>query len=178
MDYRNPKLINFKNPYVWIVIFFLVIFSVIPSIYESGLFISILFLAAIGFLIIISYTFVLTSKRTTYYITSLRVIDFLSKSLLSKKKKFKEIQLNNIDFIRFWRDDLEIGECYPDREHFYKGDEIEYKNIIKRKYKYLLLRLSGKEGEKIKEKIVEILSKTVPMVQHSNLEWVYLKKKV
>ncbi len=135
------------------------------------------FSALIILMFVFNFTYYLFSKgeKESYYITTSRIIK-INKRLFSRTQRLKEISHDEIAYIIYWHDSIEIVTKGANGELHYHGNETDYKKKP-RKIKSLDLLLEGIEADKIKEKIRDTLSKTIPMVRHPNLKYLFLSKR-
>jgi hypothetical protein len=131
---------------------------------------SFIFLTA-GILLLKVY---LESKNTEYYLTSRRIVEFTQKGLLFRKQKIKEFNFSSISYLVYYINSLEIASTDIKGGFHYNGSEI---NLLDKKAKRdhrINIELNGENGKKIKEKITNYLIQTVPLIEHPNIEYLYI----
>ena len=114
------------------------------------------------------------NAKTTYYITSNRILRVRDRYFSFRKLKIYEISFSNISHLIVWPNAIQIIPRKSNGEVYYKGDEIEpfHKPWI---LKVIVIRLNGYKGKKLITKAVEILTKEVPLTQHPNMDFLFIK---
>ena len=113
------------------------------------------------------------NAKTTFYITSNRILRVRERYFSFRKPKIYEISFPNISHLMVWPNAIQIIPKKSNGEAYYKGDEIEpfHKPWI---LKVILIRLNGYKGKKLITKAVDILTKDGPLRQHPNMDFLYI----
>ena len=114
------------------------------------------------------------NAKTTYYITSNRILRVRDRYFSFRNPKIYEISFKNFSHLIIYPNALKIIPRKKNGELYYKGDEIEpfYKPWI---LKVILIRLNGYKGKKLITKAVDILTREVPLSQHPNMDFLFIK---
>ncbi|MFX1488327.1 MAG: hypothetical protein ACFFBI_04210 [Promethearchaeota archaeon] len=133
----------------------------------------------IGLWLFFVYIYYLISKfnksRTSYYITSKKVVKLVDKPFLYKKPKKKEIYNQKISHLIDWDNTVEIVPLRSNGKSFYHGDETEFHHDYY-SFKSIRIRLSSPDGDEIRKKIIQTLKAVVPLAQHPFLGFIYYQK--
>ena len=111
--------------------------------------------------------------RSSYYITSTKLIQILGNGLFPHKLKTREIILDEIAFIHSGSFGLNIVQKGPNGELHYSDREMKELPRIPWKAKQLWVVLNGNEGKKVRDEIIDLLVNLVPLVQHPNFKQYY-----
>ncbi|MFX1525681.1 MAG: hypothetical protein ACFFCC_19415 [Promethearchaeota archaeon] len=108
------------------------------------------------------------SSHIIYYVTSERVIKFISKIKFLKKQKKFEIPFSEISHIIGWQFGIEIIQKKSNGESYYNGGENEV--FQDNADNSILIKLNGHKGKILINEIFNLLEKEVPLVKHPHLD--------
>ena len=113
--------------------------------------------------------------NTTLYITSIRIAKVLSKTLVLRKTKIKEILLNQIAYIKVGYREVKIFPKGTNEERYINGDEREKDEIVHPK-KAMKLYYGVIQDDDVTLQITELLIKHIPLIQHDNINNIFYNK--
>ncbi len=104
----------------------------------------------------------------------LRILRIRDRYFSFRKPKIYQISSNNISHLKVWHSAIEIIPKKSNGDVYNKGDETDFSHKI-RGLKVIVIRLNGYKGKKLIMKAVDILTKEVPLREHPNLGFLYIK---
>lgn len=113
--------------------------------------------------------------RAMFYITSQRIIKYVSKGGFTRRSKLYELNYDELSYFINYNNALEFVSMGSSRKHYYVGHETEAL-IIPKDVKTIELGLIGEGAEDLKYKIMHYLFKTISLVEHPIIADLYLHK--
>lgn len=114
------------------------------------------------------------NAKTTYYITSYRILKVRNKYFSFRNPKVYDISFNNISHLIIWPNAIEIIPKKKNGDVYYKGDEKDFSHKMWG-LKAILIRLNGYKGKNLIVKMVEILTREVPLKEHPNFDFLFIQ---
>ncbi|MFX1295649.1 MAG: hypothetical protein ACFFD2_12460 [Promethearchaeota archaeon] len=135
----------------------------------------------IGLIILFSEIYLIyfissNEERVILYLTTNRIIKLINRRLFRRSQKLEQINYNELAYYICWYNSVEFVSKGLNKDIHYTGEETVLKKKPKA-IKSIKILLEGIESNKIKEKIEDLLIKTIPMVRHPNLKYLLLSKR-